>query len=363
MQQSDNIYPRSCWYITGGGSQFISNILSNGGASKFVEEVVVPYGTASSSTLLGYSPKRYACADVARHLAVKAYYRCRELIKNTDEPALGLGVTCKLSVEGERADRRHEVHIAVHQCESTSVSSFQLTDNDRKKEERLAAELIKNELIGGGYPAGAYRFDHAFQPTRSQDIIDLVRGSKNSIVMDAIRNPFYLHKPVIFPGSFNPPHHKHEEMARLAWESTGSQVYFELCIHNTDKPSLDHIDIHYRYYNLLKYCEQPWYGGIIFTATPLFVDKKDLFIEPQFIVGTDTLRRIMSSKYYNSLYNFRLSMNELESDCRFLHFQRKNEHITAIPSECKNLNIKQMEYEDNGLSSTQIRNGATSTQV
>jgi hypothetical protein len=346
--------PKSVYTITGGGTKFISRLLSKGGASKFIEEIIIPYGTASSSQLLGYTPKKYACAEVARHLAVKSYYRCRELIDNESESVLGLGVTCKLKAEDEREGRRHEVHIAVHRCDSTSVSSFSL-NGSRKEEEDLTAYLIEKELESNIYDSfPAERFHQQFQPTKAPDLIDLVRGKRSTVALDHIKDPFLIKSPVIFPGSFNPAHYGHAKMAELAYHHTGQPVYFELCIHNTDKPSLDHIDIHYRYWNLIKFCDKAWYGGIILTTTPLFIDKINYYITPRFIVGTDTLSRIMDRKYYNKYYD--CHMDKLSAGaCSFLHFKRNEHEFPKVPRECEDFVIQTIPYVDDGVSSSKIR--------
>ena len=67
------------FYLTGGGSLLISELLTTPGASASVLEVQVPYAAAALADLLGRAPDR-ACSDsTARAMAMAAFQRARAL--------------------------------------------------------------------------------------------------------------------------------------------------------------------------------------------------------------------------------------------------------------------------------------------
>ena len=73
-----------------------------------------------------------------------------------------------------------------------------------------------------------------------------------------------------------------------------SHVLFELSISNVDKPDLDKEELMSRIRQF-----QGLYG-IIITRSPMFVEKSKLFPGCKFIVGIDTMERILDKKYYQS---------------------------------------------------------------
>jgi nicotinic acid mononucleotide adenylyltransferase len=120
---------------------------------------------------------------------------------------------------------------------------------------------------------------------------------------------------VIVPGSFHPLHHGHVALAKAALEAAkGSVIFFELSLVNADKPSLQANQVVQRLQTFLTLqkelleLDQRW--GILLTNAPLFVDKVQL-LEPfqalgvdsendrlNFVIGTDTLVRLVDPKYY-----------------------------------------------------------------
>ena len=96
-------------------------------------------------------------------------------------------------------------------------------------------------------------------------------------------------------------HNGHVKMAEYAEKLTGEKVTLEISIFNVDKPPLDFIEMQSRYDALQ---EEPsavlnkW--SLVFSNAPTFVEKCRLFPGATFIVGIDTLKRIVEMKYYDS---------------------------------------------------------------
>ncbi|MEX2489693.1 MAG: hypothetical protein WD356_09240, partial [Pseudomonadales bacterium] len=98
----------------------------------------------------------------------------------------------------------------------------------------------------------------------------------------------------IFPGTFSPLHQGHQEIARIAKELLGTEVTMEISVFNVDKTPLDYIEMARRLQNVGEQFE------MVFTHAPTFLDKARLFPGTTFVVGIDTMERIVSPRYYQN---------------------------------------------------------------
>ncbi|CAJ1410120.1 unnamed protein product [Effrenium voratum] len=113
---------------------------------------------------------------------------------------------------------------------------------------------------------------------------------------------------MLLPGSFNPVHEGHEEMARRAAEMLGrsrSNVLLELCVVNADKGAID-------VETLCSRLEKAVARGnrILASRATLFQHKADVFPGCVFVVGYDSYRRILDAKYYAPAGAFEGSSDE-----------------------------------------------------
>lgn len=95
-----------------------------------------------------------------------------------------------------------------------------------------------------------------------------------------------------YPGSFNPLHAGHLELARLAAEVTGFALSFELSVTNVDKPPLSAPEVTARLRQFAGH------APVELTRAPTFAGKAAVLPGVTFVVGADTARRLVDPAYY-----------------------------------------------------------------
>ena len=117
----------------------------------------------------------------------------------------------------------------------------------------------------------------------------------------------------LLPGSFNPIHSGHWQLAQVASEILSVPIAFELSVVNVDKPVLTHDEIRRRLmpFNSL--------APVWLTHAARFVEKAEAFPGVTFVVGADTALRIVLARYYDDEARMLTALHRLrELECRFL---------------------------------------------
>ncbi|HEV7225335.1 MAG TPA: hypothetical protein VGN42_21695 [Pirellulales bacterium] len=322
---------------TGGGSRAIASLLETPGASRTVLEAAVPYSAASLAAWLGAKPEHYCSQRTARAMAMSAYQKARGYALAGDKPcdeATLAGVACTASLASDRPKQGpHRVHLALQTASYTAARSLELQKGRRSRleEERLTAALLLNLIAEA---AGIeQRLDvelsteerivasRADAPTAWQD---LLTGKVDSIAVQAAdserKRPARLAsgRRAILAGAFNPCHDAHRAMSRIASQTLGAPIEFELSIMNVDKPPLDYLEISERAAQFGP-DEMVW-----LSRAATFVEKARVFGPATFVVGADTIARIADPKYYGGESARRQALEKLAAaDCRFLVFGRR----------------------------------------
>lgn len=349
------------------------------------------------------------------------------------EGIIGVGCTSTLVSHG-REDRKSRVHIAISkggidtgvlyniilgnsgniECEVQDQLDRSVTvRRDRNEEEELVAKLILNSVLQELKEEGPFnedilrldagdsieKFDIGSAQTQPSvanvvgRIIDQSEQSVDAVILtqssddgkmkvhSEIRIPS---DPIIFPGSFNPPHFGHVSLAQAAIQvmtekrrleideyfetkkSEGSDsvigslwntityedlklmdraekspfiVLFEMSLTNADKPAMEvseamrRIALFEELQSNINDTSQtlPSDWGILLTSAPLFIDKvkclkkylssqyanynRDHIRKMTFVIGTDTMVRLINPKYYNNDHEIMLtSLKEMRDD-------------------------------------------------
>lgn len=314
--------------VTGGGSGAIATLLRVPGASRTLVEAVVPYSYEALVDFLGRRPERSCSPETAAAMALRARERAAALVGSTAGPLVGLGVTASLASDRpKRGD--HRGHLAVATDDGLDVVSIVLEKGrrDRAAEEDLvtdAAILLLARACDVAAPEVASLLGPGDRLTRAgSDLIgELLAGTiaRVTVLPDGRLARDATRPAGLVPGSFNPLHEGHRELARVAAGLLGGAVAFELSVVNVDKPPLTDGEVRGR---VAQFRGQ---GTVELTRAPMFSEKARLFPDVTFVVGVDTATRILDPRYYaGGEAGMRAALEAIaRAGCRFLVAGRRD---------------------------------------
>ena len=169
---------------------------------------------------------------------------------------------------------------------------------------------------------------------------------------------------LVFPGSFNPMHHGHLRMSKIAKEQLGVLPDLEISIENVDKPNIDALAIEERVQQCLDR-EQFKTATIWLTRAPTFFEKSELFPNATFIIGADTFVRLFDDQYYaDSNQCFEELKVIQERGCKFMVFGRKvGGRFQAAPDLSVTRDFQQVSDMFDWISETEFREDVSSSQI
>ena len=286
--------------ITGGGTGAIAELLRVPGGSRLLLEAIVPYDARALAEFLGAEPAQACSGETAVALARRAHERAAAL---SARAPIGLGATASLASDRQKRGD-HRCHIAVAAGAGTELASIVLDKGrrDRAGEEDVVARAILLCLARGcgvaaPSPATVLApgdiFTEQSLPTRSP-IDDLLSGaiSRVTALPDGQLRRSAPSPTAVLPGSFNPLHAGHLELAKTAAEMLGTPVHFELSVWNVDKPPLGGEEVRRR---VAQFASR---ATLELTRAPTFLEKSRLFPGATFVIGADTAERLVASRYY-----------------------------------------------------------------
>ncbi|MBN1964506.1 MAG: hypothetical protein JW910_07655 [Anaerolineae bacterium] len=288
--------------VSGGGSQALAWLLGVPGASHTVLEMTLPYSRAAFQRYLGAEPEQAVSRETALALAEVAYRRARILAED-GTPSVGLACTAALVTERPKRGE-HRCHIAVRDADEYSLASLVLEKGarDRDGEEDVVSRLVLRALalacglVQGDVPVQLLAGEEIMTDWIAQpDLIPrLLSGDLAAAVVDLAGNlsADLLRGVAVLPGSFNPLHGGHMQLAHVASQMLGLPLWFELSVLNVDKPPLAEAVIRQR---LAQFTGK---GRLLLTTAPLFAGKAALCPDSVFVIGYDTAIRLIDPQYY-----------------------------------------------------------------
>ena len=274
------------FYITGGGSMLLSNLLVTPGASATVLEGVIPYNFDSLCDLIHEQPDQACSAETARKMAMCAFMRAQVLSATSTN--FGCAITASL---GTNRPKRGQLraHIAVQTSRKTHSYSVSIDHElTRVDQEQLLAKIGLEKLMSTLDLSSSNKYESKEQRQCADDEIQQLVLDGTSVVGVPGRS--------FLCGAFNPLHAGHRKMKEISEEILGHPVQYELCIRNIDKAPLDFIEI-------AKRRAQFHASELVITSQPTFIGKARLLApngRSNFIIGADTMDRLIDPSYYAS---------------------------------------------------------------
>jgi nicotinamide mononucleotide (NMN) deamidase PncC len=310
--------------ITGGGSGAIAELLRVPGGSRLLLEALVPYDSRALTAFLGFEPAQACSVETAVAMAQRARERA-ERFAPTGAHLVGLGATAGLVTDRPRQGE-HRCHIAVTTGAGTDHCAIVLAKGrrDRPGEEALVARAIVLWLaracgVTAPSPRTLLAADESYAEAvvQTDDLIDQLLAGRVARVTawpDGQLTPAAPPPSVVLPGSFNPLHAGHLQLARIAEEIRQQPVAFEIAVLNVDKPPLAAGEVRNRL------AQFAWRARVELTRAPTFLEKSRLFPGATFVIGADTAERLVATRYYgDSPERMAAALQELaDGGCSFL---------------------------------------------
>ena len=295
---------KSVLAVAGAGSGAMSWLLGVSGASRTLLETLVPYGRLSMIDLVGQEPTQYVSPENARDMARATYRRGLTLLED-ESPVVG--VACTATIATDRPKRGdHRACIAIWDEAGATTYNLKL---DKGKRDRIGEEEVVSRLliqvmaeaygVEADIDIGFTEVEHPEVETlqHPNPIQRLLSGDTDLVMVDrdgkmSAAEGKSAVPVVVLPGSFNPLHDGHIQMAEVATQTTGLDMVYELAVLNVDKPPLEEAEIRRRLDGV------KGHGRVALTRNPTFWRKAELFPGSVFVIGWDTMIRLIDPRYY-----------------------------------------------------------------
>lgn len=283
---------------SGAGAGILQSLWETPGASEYLVGGAFPYSKHETDTFLGYAPERYCSKKEALELAVVAYMRAAEdcAIRGGDADPIGLAVTASVATAAEHRGE-HRICVALigipgaiaYETTLVKRSGYVARLQDGMEADALALELLRMAL--GLSRGGGIMPDQTLVP--DTDLREIV-----------FAHPWFdcgADVPIVLlPGSFNPIHAGHVAMVDAVEMHLKESVALNI---SADAPHKPPIPIPHLLQRVAQIRAHTWAEGraplpvLLTGGDPLFVDKAKARPGSTFVIGADTLDRMLDPKW------------------------------------------------------------------
>ncbi len=281
---------------TGAGIDFLHRLWAQPGVSRYLVGAQLPYGASQLQSFLGFKPSGAAvCEHTALHMAMESFAQAAEFQVTQASPGNPIGLGLSAAVASDRLPRgAQRAFVAVVSQAGARVVSVQLEKSTgaaaRQDHDQTVSELARavlGHVVSGGDSAGMDASDTAMElfferPTFNGD------GTRSH----ATQSGFYL------PATLNPIHDGHRSALRSAEYALGRRGTYLVTSSSVHKPTLTVPEMLQKVGMLraerwLDHCR-----GFEFSCDdPLFVDKAEQRPGSTFVIGADTMQRMLDPKW------------------------------------------------------------------
>jgi nicotinic acid mononucleotide adenylyltransferase len=358
IKRNDDQRISVCIAIAGGGGHAISSLAATSGASQLFLDGDVTYSRKAYLKYVGMPCNTtgfyYSSFEAAKKASEAALQKA--LVFRTDNirrmpGCIGIGSTSSL-LKGPDS----KAYVVATRADGTQLTLDIILGDDGENRTRLEKDIVvshfilraidlvgKNDIkkddvasleengisISAQLTAKDQSYNNGVAAAKR-----ILEGKEQAVVLlpvydeggrptsfRSLERPILPNGSLIFPGSYNPPHKGHISLAKASLNNENERkrssrndkktVFFELSLVNPDKPSIDAKTVEERISKFLSLDDLPTHWGIILSRAPLFFQKVSIFARAidsfdgsppnlAFVIGTDTLVRIVDKKYYNN---------------------------------------------------------------
>jgi phosphopantetheine adenylyltransferase len=282
------------------------------------------YAQQHTDELLGRQPPdgRYSRQASAMAMAAAAFTNARRVAFERGlhgRPVMGVAMTAAVATGAVRrgADTcriavRTEAGFHLVDAVFDKASLREQTRGERRLEEGIACDLltllamrsvmglqapvldpgwgVHAPEIAAGAPLAPSHVDHTPLSERDDPFYQVLMPDQTLLpIADAAPDDF-----VLLPGSFNPFHHGHEQIAAMAREQTGKDVIFQITAHHPAKGVIPTPDLLARAAQL-----QFRWPVVLFDTEGLYADKARRVPGMTMLIGADVVYGLQDLRYYN----------------------------------------------------------------
>lgn len=282
---------------TGAGAGIQQHLWAIPGASSFLVGASMPYAASASAEFAGLTPEQYASEGFALDLAMAAYRRALPAGYSDPGQPVGLAVTANVaSIKEHRGD--HRIHVACITREHAYVRTVILPkgsggaarETDGMTADRVALDTLMVALFGR---EGRTRYQDHQGEVREADAEARARFFAHPLFRSNgwRTNGAGVCGGPLYPGTFNPPHQAHEQIADAVREASGQEPLFAICATPPHKPALSVQD-------MLQRAVWLKHRNVLFSeGDPLYLDKARRWPGSAFAIGADALLSVFDPRW------------------------------------------------------------------